>query len=113
MTDPVQTLLGEVEREVSTLPGAFLLPRGRQDRSHGLVAAVGAPPPPGLAAFLAAHDGGRLGADIRIFSVDEAGERRARPQHLTARAWPVGLWPVMERDGRRFALDAEAADSDG
>ena len=28
-------------------------------------------------------------------------------------AWPAGLWPVVERAGRRFALDAEEASSDG
>src|SRR4029077_15460137 len=92
--------------------GASLLPGGRADRPHSFAASVGAPPPPGLAAFLAAHDGGILGPDIRIFSLEEAGARRFRPEHPSP-DWPPGLWPVMERDGRRFALDAEAADSDG
>jgi tetratricopeptide (TPR) repeat protein len=112
MTDPVQTLLGEVEREVGALPGASLLPGGRADRPHSFAAAAGAPPPPGLAAFLAAHDGGILGREIHIFSLEEAAQRRSRPDH-TSSDWPLGLWPVMERGGRRFALDADAAGSDG
>ena len=28
-------------------------------------------------------------------------------------AWPAGLWPIIDRAGRRYALDAEEASSDG
>jgi len=75
---------------------------------------MGLPPPPGLAAFLAAHDGGVLGPDVRLLSLDEAAKRRRPPERSGATAaMPAGLWPVMERGGRRYALDAEEASSDG
>jgi tetratricopeptide (TPR) repeat protein len=114
MKDPAQTLLGEVEREVAALAGASLFPGVGTDASRRFAAVAGSPPPPGLAAFLAAHDGGILGPEVRLLSLDEATHRRARPDMPTpAGGWPVGLWPVLERGTRRFALDAEEASSDG
>jgi tetratricopeptide (TPR) repeat protein len=111
MKDPARTLLGEIEREVAGLPGASLAaPASATSRFEAL---MGAPPPPGLAAFLAAHDGGQLGPDVRLLSLDEAARRRERPTRGGAGEWPTGLWPVMERGGRRFALDAEDANPDG
>jgi tetratricopeptide (TPR) repeat protein len=114
MTDPVQTLLGEVEREAALLAGASLFPGVDSDGLRRFVAAAGAPPPPGLAAFLASHDGGLLGSDVRLLSLDEATQRRFQPERaMLPGVWPSGLWPVMERGGRRFALDAEETSSDG
>ena len=81
-------------------------------------AAMGVPPPPGLAAFLAAHDGGMLSPDAQAADDGRGdGARQAARRH-TARAfggarWPAGLWPVVDRGGRRYALDAEEASGDG
>ncbi len=75
--------------------------------------------PPGFAAFLSAHDGGVLGSEIKILTLAESAQRRAESERDGSRAplpspsWPAGLWPVMERAGRRFALDAEEATTDG
>jgi hypothetical protein len=114
MKDPARTLLGQVEREVAALPGASLYPGAGSDVGARFEALMGVPPPPGLAAFLAAHDGGVLGPDVRLLSLDEAAKRRRPPERSGATAaMPAGLWPVMERGGRRFALDAEDASSDG
>jgi tetratricopeptide (TPR) repeat protein len=114
MKDPARTLLGQVEREVAALPGASLYPGAGSDVGARFEALMGLPPPPGLAAFLAAHDGGVLGADVRLLSLDEAAKRRRPPERAGATAaMPAGLWPVMERGGRRYALDAEDASSDG
>ncbi|HVR02469.1 MAG TPA: tetratricopeptide repeat protein [Polyangia bacterium] len=114
MKDPARTLLGQVEREVAALPGASLYPGAGSDVGTRFEALMGLPPPPGLAAFLAAHDGGVLGPDVRLLSLDEAAKRRRPPERSSATAaMPAGLWPVMERGGRRYALDAEDASSDG
>jgi len=78
---------------------------------------MGVAPPPGLATLLAAHDGGILAADTRLLTIDEAASRLAgRSGSGTvggAGRWQVGLWPVAERAGRRYALDAEEASGDG
>ncbi len=114
MKDPARTLLGQVEREVAALPGASLYPGAGSDVGARFEALMGLPPPPGLAAFLAAHDGGVLGPDVRLLSLDQAAKRRRPPERSGATAtMPPGLWPVMERGGRRYALDAEDASSDG
>ena len=75
---------------------------------------MGVPPPPGLATFLAAHDGGVLSPDTRLLTIDEAAQRLSN-SHVGAAGvrWQVGLWPVAERAGRRYALDAEEASGDG
>ncbi|MDB4981466.1 MAG: hypothetical protein JWM82_2218, partial [Myxococcales bacterium] len=117
MKDPARTLLGEIEREVAGLPGASLAPAADPPLPGALArfeTVMGAPPPPGLAAFLAAHDGGVLGPEVRLFTFEQATKRRQRPTRGGVGAeWPAGLWPVMERGARRFALDAEGASSDG
>src|SRR5262245_27297181 len=116
MKDPVQTLLGEVEREVAGLPGATLFPGSGSDAARRFAAVAGAAPPPGLAAFLAAHDGGVLAPEVRLLSLDEATRRRSTPPVSVPSAggtWPAGLWPVLERSGRRYALDAAGTASDG
>jgi tetratricopeptide (TPR) repeat protein len=114
MKDPARTLLGQIEREVASLPGASLYPGAGSDAGARFEAAMKLPPPPGLAAFLAAHDGGVLGTDVRLLGLEEAARRR-RPAERPGvpGGLPAGLWPVMERGGRRYALDAEEASSDG
>src|SRR5450432_1002581 len=114
MKDPARTLLGQVEREVAALPGASLYPGAGSDAAARFEALMGLPPPPGLEAFVAAHDGGVLGPDVRLLSLDEASKRRRAPERPgSVGAMPAGLWPIMERGGRRYALDAEDANPDG
>src|ERR1700748_773330 len=116
MVDPAKTLIGELEREVSALPGASLFPGAGSDAAARFQAAMGRWAPPGFAAFLSAHDGGVLGAEIKILPLAESTQRRAESERgdggrapVPSPSWPAGLWPVMERAGRRFALDAEEA----
>jgi tetratricopeptide (TPR) repeat protein len=114
MKEPAQTLIGEVERVVSTLPDAVLYPGLGSEAVRRFQAAMGVAPPPGLAAFLAAHDGGLLGAEARLLTFEQAaGRARGTRPTLGLGAWPAGLWPVVDRDGRHYALDAEEASGDG
>jgi tetratricopeptide (TPR) repeat protein len=117
MREPAQTLVGELERIVSALPDAVLFPGLGVDGQRRFAAAMGVPPPPGLATFLAAHDGGLLAPDTRLLTLDEAAARvtggAGRVLGATSGRWQVGLWPVAERAGRRYALDAEEASGDG
>jgi tetratricopeptide (TPR) repeat protein len=118
MREPAQTLVGELERIVSALPDAVLFPGLGAEGQRRFAAAMGVPPPPGLATFLAAHDGGILSHDARLLTIDEAASRvaggpGARSQISGGARWQVGLWPVAERSGRRYALDAEEASGDG
>jgi tetratricopeptide (TPR) repeat protein len=117
MREPAQTLVGELERIVSALPDAVLFPGLGADGQRRFAAAMGVPPPPGLATFLAAHDGGLLAPDTRLLMLDEAAARvsggAGRIAGGASARWQVGLWPVAERAGRRYALDAEEASGDG
>jgi tetratricopeptide (TPR) repeat protein len=117
MREPAQTLVGELERIVSALPDAVLYPGLGAEGQRRFAAAMGVPPPPGLATFLAAHDGGILSPDARLLTIDEAASRITSSPGMHARVggarWQVGLWPVAERAGRRYALDAEEASGDG
>ena len=114
MKDPVRTLLGQVERGVAALPGASLFPGLGADAAARFETLMSLAPPPGLAAFLAAHDGGVLGPDVRLLGLEEASRRRHPAGHpVVGRELPAGLWPVMDRGGRRYVLDAEEASSDG
>jgi len=109
-------LVGELERIVSALPDAVLYPGLGAEGQRRFAAAMGVPPPPGLATFLAAHDGGVLSPDARLLTIDEAAARVAggvRMPMVGGPRWQVGLWPVAERSGRRYALDAEEASGDG
>ena len=116
MREPAQTLVGELERIVSALPDAVLFPGLGAEGQRRFAAAMGVPPPPGLATFLAAHDGGIL-APGRAPADDRrgggAGERHGPRGRFGGARWQVGLWPVAERAGRRYALDAEEASGDG
>ncbi|HEX3694752.1 MAG TPA: tetratricopeptide repeat protein [Polyangia bacterium] len=115
MVDPAHTLLGEIERAISSLPGAILHPASGRANARSLEAAMGRRPPPGLLAFVAAHDGGLLGNDIVLLTVAEAQRRRDSPDPESSRsnAWPAGLWPVLERGHHRYALDMDDAATDG
>jgi len=117
MREPAQTLVGELERIVSALPDAVLYPTAGPEGLRRLTAAMGVPPPPGLATFLAAHDGGVLASDTRLLTIAEGASRLAGgPGGTTVGVgarWQVGLWPIAERAGRRYALDAEEASGDG
>ena len=114
MREPAQTLVGELERIVSALPDAVLFPGLGAEGQRRFAAAMGVPPPPGLATFLAAHDGGVLSPDTRLLTIDEAAQRLSNSHTAAAGVrWQVGLWPVAERAGRRYALDAEEASGDG
>ena len=118
MREPAQTLVGELERIVSALPDAVLFPGLGAEGQRRFAAAMGVPPPPGLATFLAAHDGGILAPDARLLTIEEAaarvsGSRGSSRGGFGGVRWQVGLWPVAERAGRRYALDAEEASGDG
>src|SRR6185312_12395389 len=114
MREPARTLIGEIERVVSALPDAVLFGPAGPDAVARFQALMAVAPPPGLAAFLAAHDGGLLASDTRILTVDEAAGRVSGKRRAAGLSgWPAGLWPVVDRAGRRFALDAEEASGDG
>src|SRR3954469_5303994 len=99
MKEPAQTLIGEVERVVSTLPDAVLYPGLGLQAVQRFEGAMGVAPPPGLAAFLTAHDGGVLGPDARLLTFEESsGRARGTRPTPGLGAWPAGLWPVVDRD---------------
>src|SRR5262245_40481290 len=109
MVDPVRTLVGALERELRAIPGAVLHPATGGEAEARFRAAFGEGPPPGLAALLGDHDGGRLAADAELLTLAEAAA-----QHRTlAGRGQAGLWPFLARGGRLFALDAEGASADG
>ena len=85
MREPAQTLVGELERIVSALPDAVLFPGLGTEGQHRFATAMGVPPPPGLATFLAAHDGGILSPDARLLTIDEAAARVSGSPGLHAR----------------------------
>jgi len=114
MKEPARTLIGEIERVVSALPDAVLFRGAAADGLTQFKTVMGVAPPPGLAAFLAAHDGGLLGAEARILTIEEAVARVTGARRTPGiSAWPAALWPFVDRGGRRFALDAEEASGDG
>jgi tetratricopeptide (TPR) repeat protein len=114
MKEPARTLIGEIERVVSALPDAVLFRGAAPDGLARFQAVMGMAPPPGLAAFLAAHDGGLLGPETRLLTMDEAVARVSGARRTPGIShWPAGLWPIVDRAGRRYALDAEEASGDG
>src|SRR5258706_12210798 len=98
MKDPARTLLGQVEREVGALAGAGLFPGAGSDAASPFEAHMGLPPPPGLAAFLAAPDGGVLAPEGVLLGLGEAAKRRGSPEGGggTARV-PAGPLPGVGR----------------
>ena len=114
MKEPARTLIGEIERVVSALPDAVLFRGVPPDGLARFQAVMGMAPPPGLAALLAAHDGGLLGPETRLLTMDEAVARVSGARRTPGIShWPAGLWPIVDRAGRRYALDAEEASGDG
>jgi tetratricopeptide (TPR) repeat protein len=119
MVDPVRTLLLEIETEIERLPGARLAPAGgvtaggREERFKDL---FGRSAPPGFAAFFARHNGGVLADDVRLLSFEESLRRVREAERGSEGAGSAGagagvlkgLWPVVERGARLFALDADA-----
>jgi tetratricopeptide (TPR) repeat protein len=119
MVDPVRTLLLEIESEIERLPGARLAPAAgtspavREERFKDL---FGRGAPPGFAAFIARHNGGVLAEDVRLLSFEESLRRVREAERGGEGSGGAGgggvlkgLWPVLERAGRLFALDADAA----
>ncbi len=114
MKEPARTLIGEIERAVSVLPDAVLYRGAPAEALSRFQTVMGVPPPPGLAAFLAAHDGGLLGPETRLLTMDESLARVTGAKRTPGiSAWPAGLWPLIDRGARRYALDAEEANGDG
>ena len=114
MKEPARTLIGEIERVVSALPDAVLFHGAGADGLQRFAAIMGVEPPPGLAAFLTAHDGGLLGPEARLLTVAESVARVTGVKRTAGLStWPAGLWPIADRTGRRYALDAEEANGDG
>lgn len=108
MVDPLNTLLYRLEKDLQRLGGASLRraePKARlADRIADL---LGRRPPPSLSAFVERYDGGTLPHGVRLLSYEEA---QTRHKELGKGAGLRGLWPVIERGPRLFALDAESAD---
>src|SRR5690242_10463638 len=100
MVDPVRTLVGALERELAAVPGVSLLPGAGAEASSRFAAIFGSAPPPGLKAFLVAHDGGRLPGGSKLLTLAEAAERMPA---ITA-AGHSGLWPFLDNAGRQYAL---------
>ena len=111
MVDPVSTLLLAVEKEAAQLPGARLVAaRAGARLPQRLAEACGRTVPPGVAAFLSRYDGGKLAPDVRILSFEEALAARRDPGRASELK---GLWPIVERHGRLYALDSEFPGPDG
>src|SRR5215471_3009271 len=86
MVDPAKTLIGELEREVSALPGASLYPGAGSDAATRFLAAMGRKAPGGFAAFVSAHDGGSLGPEIKILTLAESAQRRGESERDAGRS---------------------------
>jgi tetratricopeptide (TPR) repeat protein len=111
MVDPVSTLLLAVEKEAAQLAGARLVAaRAGARLPQRLAEACGRTVPPGVAAFLSRYDGGKLAPDVRILSFEEALAARRDPGRSPELK---GLWPIVERHGRLYALDSEFPGPDG
>jgi tetratricopeptide (TPR) repeat protein len=114
MKEPVQTLIGEIERVVSALPDAVLWDRASGDAAARFQGATGLAPPAGLTAFLAAHDGGLLGSETRLLPIDESIGRVTGVRRTPGlSSWPAGLWPIADRAGHHYALDGDEAGGGG
>ncbi len=112
MVDPAKTLIGELEREVSSLPGASFFPGAGSDAAARFQAAMGRWAPPGFAAFLSAHDGGVLGSDIKILTLAEAAQRRAESERDSGRSGTLARRSVAGHGARRTAVRARRGGGD-
>lgn len=111
MSDPVSTLLLLAEREIGLVPTASLtLARVGARIAERVAEACGRPTSPGMQAFYARYDGGTLTAHTRLFPFEEALQLKRDGRRSTELK---GLWPLLEREGRLYALDAEFAGTDG
>ncbi|HEY0709728.1 MAG TPA: tetratricopeptide repeat protein [Polyangia bacterium] len=111
MSDPVSTLLLLAERELASLPTAALAPAKAGSRIAERIAEICArPASPGMQAFFVRYDGGTLAPRTRLFTFEESHRLKRDVRRATDLK---GLWPLLERDGRLFALDAEFAGTDG
>jgi tetratricopeptide (TPR) repeat protein len=111
MSDPVSTLMLVTERELALLASATLTPARAGARiAERIAEACARPASPGMAAFFSRYDGGVLALRTRLFSFEEALRLKRDVRRATELK---GLWPLLEREGRLFALDAEFAGTDG
>lgn len=101
--EPVQTLLALAERTLESR-GATLPPPVAGERLAEAEAALGSKLAPSLRAFWERYDGATAGT-LRVLSVAEALDRRGKVVE--------GLLPVAEDGERLFAVDRQAADSEG
>lgn len=77
------------------------------DNAHRLEEVMGRDACPGLAAFLDRYDGGALGKDMRVLTFKESLAHVRGPRKTVELQ---GLWPVVDRGGRLFAVDSEGAE---
>ncbi len=111
MLDPAATLLRAIEDEAAQVQGVKLRPAADGPKNlERLAKLMGRAPSAGLEAFFRGYDGGSLGDDVRLLSFEESLGRVRGPGRTIEMK---GLWPVIERIGRVYALDAEGAEPDG
>lgn len=110
MIDPVDTLLGEVERALAGLPGAGLGRPASPGSLDRLETDLGKALCPGYRRFLERHDGADLGPDARLLTAADAVAAR---RDLGDAPIAKGLLPVLQQGARRFALDYESDDGAG
>jgi tetratricopeptide (TPR) repeat protein len=115
MGDSIQTELHDVESEMVGLPGGGGI--GRQVTPPGHAAEwqerfeqlMEHPAPPGYMAFITRHNGGELSKGARILLFEESVKRVEDVTEGDGSLRSRGLWPVLERGDRLFALDTRAA----
>jgi tetratricopeptide (TPR) repeat protein len=125
VTDPVLTLLSQIEREIGELPGSRLDPApAGAALDEKLAEALGRPVPAGVAAFMRAYDGGHFGPTepepeksnatgpsaepefgltVKLMSFDDSMRLRLQGAEVLR-----GLWPIARQGGHIIALDADA-----
>jgi tetratricopeptide (TPR) repeat protein len=111
MVDPVSTLVLAIERETALLPAGKLFPARPGARlPDRLAEACGRAIPGGVSAFFTRYDGAVFAREVRLFSFEESLRLKRDPRRS---AELKGLWPIVERHGRLFALDAECLGPEG
>ncbi len=63
-----------------------------------------------MSAFFARYDGAVFAREVRLFSFEESLRLKRDPRRSGELK---GLWPIVERHGRLFALDAECLGPEG